>query len=140
MVFINFRRVFVLCFGKNMEQTDSKSNIQWTKNLQGMPPFTHEMLQQHLITDTSAKLRKPPKAHKHKKDEYQLFKEKMVTKVQVKANIMKGTECFFLVKSEVHASMKKAQYTVHAHLHQDTGKVSHASCSCVAGKVVAASM
>ena len=58
----------------------------------------------------------------------------MVTKVQVKADIMKGTERFFLVKCEVHASMKKAQYTVYAHLHQDTGKVSYASCSCVTGK------
>ena len=120
-----------------MEQTCSKSpgqNIQWTKNLQGMPPLTHELLKQYLITDTSAKHGKPPNAYKHKKYGYQLFKERMVTKVQVKADILKGTERFFLVKSEVHASMKKAQYTVYAHLHQDTGKVSHASCSCVAGK------
>ena len=58
----------------------------------------------------------------------------MVSKVQVKSGILKGTERFFLVKCNVHASMKKLKYTVYVHLHQDTGKVSYASCSCVAGR------
>ena len=30
--------------------------------------------------------------------------------------------------------MKKVQYTVYVHFYQDTGKVSTASCSCVAGQ------
>ena len=47
---------------------------------------------------------------------------------------MKGKENFFLVKCNVHASMKKTQCVVYVHLHQDTGKVSHASCSCPAGQ------
>ena len=126
-----------------MEQTDNIFTGQcreWTRNLRSIPPFTHELLKQYLITDTSGKQGNPPNAHKHKKYGYQLFKEKMVTKLQVKPDILKGTERFFLVKCNVHASMKKVQYTVYVHFHQDTGKVSTASCSCVAGRVVYASM
>ena len=120
-----------------MEQTDNIFTGQcreWTRNLRSIPPFTHELLKQYLITDTLGKQGKPPNAHKHKKYGYQLFKEKMVTKLQVKPDILKGTERFFLVKCNVHASMKKVQYTVYVHFHQDTGKVSTASCSCVAGQ------
>ena len=40
----------------------------------------------------------------------------MVTQVVVKANVLKGTETFFLFKSVVHASMKKAHYGVYVHL------------------------
>ena len=108
--------------------------IQWTKNLSFIPPFTHALLQEHLITGDSSKLGKPPNAHKHKKYGYQLFKDKMVTQVVVKADVLKGREKFFQVKSVVHASMKKAHYTVYVHLHQDTGKISCASCTCTAGK------
>jgi hypothetical protein len=36
----------------------------------------------------------------------------MVTQVVVKANVLKDTENFFLFKSVVHASMKKAHYGV----------------------------
>ena len=65
---------------------------------------------------------------------YQLFKEKMVTKLQVKPDILKGTERFFLVKCNVHASMKNVQYTVYiSTFTRNTGKVSTASCFCVAG-------
>ena len=113
----------------NMEE-----GIQWTRNLSGIPPFTHALLKEYLITDNSSKLGKPPNAHKHKKYGYQLFKDKMVTQVVVKANVLKGTEKFFLFKSVVHASMKKAHYVVYVHLHQDTGKISCASCTCTAGK------
>lgn len=107
--------------------------IQWTRNLTNLPPFTHELLKQHLITDTSSKHGKPPNAHKYKKFGYQLFKDKLVSQVKVKANVKKGEASFFLVKSSVHASMKKTQYDVYVHLHQETGKVSLASCSCKAG-------
>jgi hypothetical protein len=47
---------------------------------------------------------------------YQLFQDKMVTQVVVKANVLKGTERFFLFKSVVHASMKKAHYGVSVHV------------------------
>ena len=78
-------------------------------------------MQEHLITGDSSKLGKLPNAHKHKKYGSQLFKNKMVTQVVVKADVLKGREKFFLVKSAVHASMKKAHYTVYVHLHQDSG-------------------
>ena len=121
----------------NTRQEDhSLKTIGWTKNLNVIPPFTHELLKEHLITNTSTKINngQPNNAHKHKKEGYQLFKNKMVIHVLVKANIMKGEEKFFLVKCNVHASMKKTQYVVYVRLHQDTGKVSHASCLCPAGQ------
>ena len=68
-----------------MEETDNTfpgQCLQWTRNLKGIPPFTHEPLTQHLITDTSWKQEKPPNAHKHKIYGYQLFKDKMVSKVK----------------------------------------------------------
>jgi uncharacterized protein YbcV (DUF1398 family) len=49
---------------------------------------------------------------------YQLFKEKMVTILQVKSDILKLSVSFLL----------------NVHFRQDTGKVSTASCSCVAGQ------
>jgi hypothetical protein len=48
-----------------------------------------QFLKEYLITDNSSKLGKPPNAHKHKKYGYQLFKDKMVTQVVVKANVLK---------------------------------------------------
>ncbi len=94
-------------------------------------PFSHALL----ITKDWSKLGKPPNAHKHKKYGYQLFKDKMVTQVLVKANVLKGTEKFFLFKSVVHGSMKKVHYyTVYVHIHLDTGEISCASCACIAGK------
>jgi hypothetical protein len=104
-----------------MEQTDiifTGPCREWTRNLRSIRPFTHEPLKQYLITDTSGKQGKPTNAHKHMKYGYQLFKEKMVTTLQVKADILKGTERFFLVKCNVHASLKKVQYTVYVHFHQ----------------------
>ena len=92
---------------------------------------------EHLITDDSSKHGKPPNAHKHKKHGYQQFKDKMVTQVVAKADVLKGTEKFFLFISVVHTSMKKRHYV---HLQQDTGKISCASCTCTAGKVVAVNM
>ena len=91
--------------------------IQWTKSLANLPPFTHELLRQHLITDTSGKHGKPPNAHKHKKYGYQLFKDKLVAQVKVKANVKKGEEYMMFM----FICTRK------------TGKVSLASCSCKAG-------
>ncbi len=108
--------------------------MQWTRNLSGIPPFSHALIKEHLITKDSSKLGKPSNAHKHTKYGYQQFKDKMVTQVLVKANVLKGTEKFFLFKTVVHVSMKKAHYTVYVHLHQDTAKISCASCTCIAGK------
>ena len=110
-----------------------RKEVQWTKNLSNLPPVTHELLKQHLITDTSGKYGKPPNAHKHKKYGYQLFKDTMVTQVKVKSNVKKGEANIFLVKASVRASMKKTQCEVYVHLYQETAKVSLASCSCKAG-------
>ena len=85
----------------------TEKSIQWTKNLLNLPPFTHELLKQHLITDTSGKYGKSPKVHQHKKPGLMLFKYKMVTQVKVKSNVKKGEANSFLVKASIHASMKK---------------------------------
>ena len=68
----------------------TETSIQWTKNLSSLPPFTHELLKRHLITDTTGKYRKPSNVHKHKKSGLMLFKYKMVTQVKVKSNVKKG--------------------------------------------------
>ena len=64
-----------------------------------LPPFRHELLKQHLITDSSGKYGKLPNVHKHKKSALMLFKYKMVTQVKVKSNIKKGEANCFLVKA-----------------------------------------
>ena len=62
----------------------------------------HALLKEHLITNYSSKLGKLPNSrHKHKKYGYQLFKDKVVTQVVVKANVLKGTETFFLFNLKV---------------------------------------
>ena len=46
-----------------MEETDNTFPglyLQWTRNLKGIPPFTHELLTQHLITGTSGKQKNSP--------------------------------------------------------------------------------
>ena len=85
----------------------TEKSIQWTKNLSSLPPFRHELLKQHLITDSSGKYGKLPNVHKHKKSALMLFKYKMVTQVKVKSNVKKGEANSFLVKASIHASMKK---------------------------------
>ena len=93
-----------------------EEGIEWTEKLSFIPPFAHASLKEHLITGDSSKLGKPPNAHKHKKYGYQLFKDKMVTQVVVKADVLKGREKFFLVKNVVHASMKKAHFAKHVNV------------------------
>ena len=38
-----------------MEQKPGSLNTKWTRSLQDMPPFTHELLEHHLIEETSKK-------------------------------------------------------------------------------------
>jgi hypothetical protein len=106
---------------------------QWTKDLKLLPPFTQQLLEKHLISDIH-KDNSVPGAFKHKKLGYGLFKERYVTKVQVKPNVQASHEIKFLVKAMVHASMKQKSYVVYVHLNQLTGEVVHASCACKAGK------
>ena len=73
-------------------------------------------------------------AHKHKKLGYRLFKDKYVTKVQVKPNVKTTDDVKFLVKAVVHATMKKQNYSVYVHLNQLNGEVLYANCACVAGR------
>ena len=105
---------------KKMEQKPDSLN----RSLQDMPPSTHELLEHHLIEETSKKRQKDkqPKAHKHKKYGYQLFKDKMVSKVKVVPNVLEGKDMLFYLKCTVHASMKKTNYTVYVHFNQILGK------------------
>ena len=63
-----------------------------TRSLQDMPSFTHELLEHHLIGETSKKRQegKQPKAHKHKKYGYQLFKDKRCLRLKLFPMFLKG--------------------------------------------------
>jgi hypothetical protein len=92
-------------------------------------------MQKHLRTDPTNAQEDTVGAHKHKKKGYQLFKDKFVKQVVVKADVKKGNEQqFFLVKGCVDASMKKTSYVVYVHLNQVTGEIDYANCMCRAGK------
>ena len=48
------RSFFIVSLAKSMEETDNTfagQYLEWIRNLKGIPPFTHELLTQHLITD-----------------------------------------------------------------------------------------
>ena len=111
-----------------MQQKQDCLSRKWTRSVQGIPPFTHELLEQHLIGETTQES-KQPRARKQKKYGYQLFKDKMVSKVKVIPNVLP------VLLFTVHASMKKTNYTFYVHLKQDTGKVIEAKCSCVVAAV-----
>ena len=109
--------------------------MQWTKELKAVPPFTLEMMQKHLGTNPESVKENNVGAHKHKKEGYQLFKDKYVKQVVVRANVKKeNNQLHYLVKGCVDASMKKLVYTVYVHLNQDTGEIAYASCKSKAGK------
>ena len=98
-VYIPFTSRFGAFFCRVMEQTDnifSDPYREWTRNLRSIRLFTHEPLKRYLITDTLGKQGKPTNAHKHMKYGYQLFKEKMVTILQVKSDILKLSVSFLL--------------------------------------------
>ena len=51
--------VFIVSLAKSMEETDNTfpgQYLEWIRNLKGIPPFTHELLTQHLITHFSCNL------------------------------------------------------------------------------------
>ena len=108
------------------EVPDFKS---WTRNLQSLPAFTYELLTKHLGTGLPG-----TGTLKHKKVGYQLFKDKYVSQVHVKPNVMKGNASCFLVKCSVNAAMRSNTYNVYVHLSEDDGDVVYANCSCIAGK------
>ena len=117
------------------KQLQQSEIMQWTKELKAVPPFTFEMMQKHLGTNPESVKENNVGAHKHKKEGYQLFKDKYVKQVVVRANVKKeNNQLHYLVKGCVDASMKKLVYTVYVHLNQDTGEVAYASCKCKAGK------
>ena len=52
-----------------MEHKQDCLSTKWTRSLQGIPPFTHEHLKQHLIGETAQESKqegKQPRAHKQK--------------------------------------------------------------------------
>ncbi len=110
----------------NSEMPDSK---KWTRNLHGLPAFTYELLTKHLDTAHLG-----AGATKHKKSGYQMFKDKYVGQVEVKANVMKSSASCLLVKGCVNAAMKRNTYTVYVHLNEANGEVVYSNCTCVAGK------
>ena len=104
---------------------------RWTRDLNLLPPLTHEILQKHFGIGSD----NPETAHKHKKLGYHLFKDKYVKNLEVKANARKDNdELLYLIKGCVDASMKKKSYIVYVHLNQVTGEVVHSHCLCKAGK------
>jgi uncharacterized Zn finger protein len=91
-------------------------------------------MQKHLGTDPAAAQEDTVGAHKHKKG-YQLFKDKYVKQVVVKADVKKENEqLFYIVKGCVNASMRKASYVVYVYMNQVTGEIVYANCTCKAGK------
>jgi hypothetical protein len=89
-------------------------------------------MQKHLGTDPAAAQEDTVGAHKHKKG-YQLFKDKYVKQVVVKADVKKENEqLFYIVKGCVNASMRKASYVVYVYMNQVTGEIVYANCTCTA--------
>ena len=81
---------------------------QWTKELKLIPPFTYELLQEHLGTNPNSAKDGTTGAHKHKRKGYQLFKDKYVKQVVVKPDVKKGNnQLYFIMKGCVNVSMKK---------------------------------
>ena len=70
----------------NSLRADSEIPIlqRWARSLNGLPTFTYEMLAKHLSMENSG-----AGSQKHKKLGCQMFKDKYVGKVEVKANVGK---------------------------------------------------
>ena len=73
-------------------------------------------------------------SQKHNKLGYQMFKDKYIEKVEVKANVVKGKMPCFLVKGCVNAAMKSNTNTVYVHLNQANREVVYSNCTCATGK------
>ena len=77
-------------------------NLQrWTRGLNGLPTLAYETLAKHLSMENSG-----AGSQKHKKLGYQMFKDKYVGKVEVKANVGKDNMSCFLVKGCINAAIK----------------------------------
>jgi hypothetical protein len=114
---------------KGVDQSTEQIEIQrCTKDQKSLPKFSHALLQKRLGVECDND------ASKHKKLGYRIFKDRYVNNVLVKPNIWKGREVHFVVKACVNASMKKPTYIVYVHLNQESGDVTHGSCSCKTGK------
>ena len=58
---------------------------RWAKDLNGLSAFTCELLTKHLSMENAG-----VGSQEHKKLGYQMFKDKYIGKVEVKANVLKG--------------------------------------------------
>ena len=67
-----------------MQQSEIR---QGTKELTTIPPHTYELMQKHLEADPELVKENNVGAHKHKNEGYQLFKDKYIKQVVVKANV-----------------------------------------------------
>ena len=116
------------------DKSDTALGGGWTKSLKFIPGFSYKRLEEHLVLDAKKTSDgKPAEAFKHKKSGYKLFKAGYPRQFMVKPNVQKGEAVHFLVRCYVNAEMKKKQYLVYVHLHQHTGDVAYAKCSCPAG-------
>ena len=66
---------------------------------------------------------KAQKAYRNKKLGYRLWRERNVRHIYVKPNVQANNK-LLIVREEVHASMKNANYLVYVHLEQNGGEVS----------------
>jgi hypothetical protein len=105
----------------------------WTKKFENFPPFTHDLLEKHVIHNASVDDR-PKAAVRHKKLGYQLFKSGYVREVLLKPDIKMGDQKYFIVRARVNAQMKQKEYNVYVHFKGESGDVAYANCECPAGK------
>ena len=121
------------CTSKEANKLHQGETKRWTRDLKLLPPFTYGLLQKHLQTEPKTSDNSTG-AHKHKKLGYQMFKDKYVRQVEIKADVKKDNgQPFYLMKGCVNASMKKNSYVVYIHLNQITGEVVYANCVCKGG-------
>ena len=91
---------------KTKENILNANDKGWTKSLAKLPPFTHEMLENKLVTNSRTMPDGiPPKAHRNMKKGYGLWKEGYVKNTAVKPNVS-TSKLLLLVKARVSASKK----------------------------------
>ena len=115
------------------EEEEINSGVKvWSRDISLLPAVSHKLMRDYLIDGTIDLDKRSRGADKHKVMGYPLFKENYVKKDRVKANV-KAENTLFIIKCFVAAAMKKEKYNVYIHLHQTSGEILYAKCSCKAG-------
>ena len=85
------------CTSKEANKLHQGETKRWTRDLKLLPSFTYGLLQKHLRTEPKTSDNSTG-AHKHKKLGYQMFKDKYVRQVEVKADVKKDNgQPFYLM-------------------------------------------